>query len=104
MSDPKPDFDQLRQEMAKAIKEHSAWFTGAGFLFILLGAAAVLLPQLFTLVAEQFIGWLFLIGGIVAVRMLGGPLWFIAADLALAYLPMAYLGGVLGVANRSQTA
>ena len=65
MSDMKPDLDHMRQEMAKAIKEHGKWFMGAGILFIGLGAAAVILPQIFTLVAEQFIGWLFLIGGIV---------------------------------------
>ncbi|MEM7226457.1 MAG: HdeD family acid-resistance protein [Pseudomonadota bacterium] len=64
MSDMKPDLDHLRQEMAKAIKEHSKWFVGAGIVFIGLGVAAILLPQLFTIVAEQFIGWLFLIGGI----------------------------------------
>ena len=65
MSDLKPDLDRMRQEMAKAIKEHSKWFMGAGIVFIGLGMAAVILPQIFTLVAEQFIGWLFLIGGIV---------------------------------------
>lgn len=38
------------------------------------------------------IGILFLLGGIGAVVMIGGPLWFIVVDLALAYLPMAFLG------------
>jgi hypothetical protein len=38
------------------------------------------------------IGLFFLAGGIAAVAYLGGPLWFIVADLGLAYLPMAYLG------------
>ena len=41
-------------------------------------------------------GVIFLLGGIVAVRMIGGPLWFIVVDLALAYIPMAWLGGRLG--------
>lgn len=50
------------------------------------------------------IGALFLIGGIAAVSMLGGPMWFNVADLALAYLPMAYLGGALAGANRSPSA
>ena len=65
MSDMKLDPEQWRQEFTKAIKAHSKWFTGVGIAFIVLGAAAVLLPQIFTLVAEQFIGWLFLIGGII---------------------------------------
>lgn len=37
------------------------------------------------------IGVLFLLGGITAVVMFGGPLWFKALDLIVAYLPMAYL-------------
>ncbi|HYK03050.1 MAG TPA: hypothetical protein VE974_14915 [Thermoanaerobaculia bacterium] len=45
------------------------------------------------------IGVIFLVGGIVAVSMVGGPLWFIACDLVLAYLPMAWLGGRIGTAR-----
>ena len=41
------------------------------------------------------IGLIFLIGGISMVYMVGGPLWFIAADLLIAYIPMSYLGGVM---------
>jgi hypothetical protein len=41
------------------------------------------------------IGIFFLIGGISAISMLGGPLWFTAADLLLAYIPMGALGGML---------
>jgi hypothetical protein len=48
------------------------------------------------------IGFFFLLGGISAVVMLGGPLWFKVADLVLAYIPMAYLGARLaGVQHRS---
>lgn len=36
------------------------------------------------------------IGGVMAVAMFGGPLWFAVTDLALAYFPMAYIGGKLG--------
>lgn len=38
---------------------------------------------------------LFLTGGIFAAMMIPAPLWFIAADLLLAYLPMAWLALVL---------
>ncbi len=37
------------------------------------------------------IGGLFLLGGIAASFMIPAPGWFIACDLALAYLPMAWL-------------
>ncbi len=28
--------------------------------------------------------------------MVGGPLWFVAGDLLFAYLPMGWIGGVVG--------
>ncbi len=50
------------------------------------------------------IGVLFLMGGISAVIMLGGPLWFNVVDLLFAYLPMGFLGATLAGATRSKTA
>ncbi len=41
------------------------------------------------------IGFLFLLGGITAAAMLGGPVWFVVVDLVLAYIPMGFLGGKL---------
>lgn len=39
------------------------------------------------------IGVLFLLGGIIAVRMIpNAPVWFSILDLVVAYLPMAWLG------------
>lgn len=37
------------------------------------------------------VGVLFLLGGIAAAFMIPAPTWFIATDLILAYLPMAWL-------------
>ncbi|MFO0905971.1 MAG: hypothetical protein U0939_23390 [Pirellulales bacterium] len=45
----------------------------------------------------------FLLGGIAAVAMIGGPLWFAATDLVLAYLPMGYLGAMLAGAGPRRT-
>ena len=42
------------------------------------------------------IGGIFLAGGITMVAMVGGPPWFIALDLIVAYLPMAWLGARMG--------
>jgi len=41
------------------------------------------------------IGVFFLLGGIMINFMITGPLWFTIADLLLAYIPMAWLGGKL---------
>ncbi len=43
------------------------------------------------------VGVLFLIGGIIACFMIPAPSWFIATDLILAYIPMALLGGKIGM-------
>ncbi|MEM7185202.1 MAG: hypothetical protein AAF466_00980 [Bacteroidota bacterium] len=43
------------------------------------------------------IGALFLIGGILVNYAIPGPTWFTIADIVLAYVPMAWLGGKLGI-------
>ncbi len=42
------------------------------------------------------VGVFFLAGGIAASFMIPAPLWFIALDLLLAYIPMAWLAIRLG--------
>ncbi|MDN4165065.1 hypothetical protein QWY31_06100 [Cytophagales bacterium LB-30] len=46
------------------------------------------------------VGACFLLGGIFNVMLLPSPLWFSLLDILGAYLPMAYLGGKLGVKIR----
>jgi hypothetical protein len=41
------------------------------------------------------IGCVHLLGGIAAAFMIPAPIWFIALDLIVAYIPMAYLGGMI---------
>ena len=43
------------------------------------------------------IGVLFLLGGIVVSFMLPAPIWFIACDIIIAYIPMAWLGGLIAL-------
>ncbi len=45
------------------------------------------------------IGAFFLIGGIMNIIDLGGPLWFKILDLVVAYFPMAWLGGRMAGGN-----
>lgn len=54
--------------------------------------------MIFALVISAF----FLLGGITMAVTYGGPIWFIALDLIGAYLPMGYLGGMLGGAKKPQ--
>lgn len=55
------------------------------------------------LICALVVGALFLLGGIAMVSLVGGPLWFIAADLLLAYLPMAWLGAKLAGATPAKS-
>ena len=64
-----------------------AWFVGR--------AAASHNRQL-----AMIIGAFFLLGGIMMVMQIGGPTWFKALDLLVAYLPMAWLGGKIGYGNK----
>jgi hypothetical protein len=48
------------------------------------------------------VGAVFLVGGIMMISIIGGPIWFILVDLMLAYIPMAYLGAVIGGANKTK--
>ncbi|MEJ2595934.1 MAG: hypothetical protein P8100_12610 [bacterium] len=43
------------------------------------------------------IGAFFLLGGILNILMLPSPVWFTLLDLIVAYFPMAWLGGLLGI-------
>jgi hypothetical protein len=42
------------------------------------------------------IGAIFLCGGVAASFMIPAPIWYIAADLVAAYIPMAWLGVQIG--------
>ena len=41
------------------------------------------------------IGAFFFLGGVMVSTMIDSPTWFLLADLALAYFPMAWIGGKL---------
>lgn len=95
------------------LRESMKLFTPVNFLFPFLGHALGTLVGAFVtakLAASHHlklaigIGVFFLLGGITAASMLGGPLWFNAADLLLAYIPMSILGAALAGRTRSKSA
>ena len=98
-----PDADMSTPEGMRAVMET---LTAKDFIFPFLGHALGTLVGAFCagklsvshkLGMSMGIGVMFLLGGLAMVMMIGGPKWFIALDLLVAYLPMAYLGGVLAV-------
>lgn len=93
----------------EGLREAMKSFTPANFVFPFLAHALGTLAGAFVaakLAARHHmkvamgLGVFFLLGGIAAVIMLGGPVWFIATDLLVAYLPMAWLGAKLAGPSR----
>jgi uncharacterized membrane protein HdeD (DUF308 family) len=62
-----PDLDSLRRQVADALKTHWKMFLIQGIVLVVLGLLAVAVPQIATLAIEIFVGWLFLIGGVVRI-------------------------------------
>lgn len=58
--------------------------------------AAVLVAASYKTAVAFVVGTIFLAGGITASFMIPAPIWFIILDLAVAYLPMAWLSTRIG--------
>ena len=78
------------------------WLAHAGGTFIGALVAARLAPKR-SLLPSLLVGVFFLLGGITMVVLVGGPLWFITADLGFAYLPAALLAARLARSRRGQS-
>lgn len=71
------------------------------FLAHALGTLAGALTAFFVAASHRSVfayavGVLFLAGGIAATFMIPAPVWFIVLDLVVAYIPMAWIGTVIG--------
>jgi uncharacterized membrane protein HdeD (DUF308 family) len=53
-----------------AVRTNSGLFIAQGILLTLLGVAAILWPQVSTLAADVFVGWLLTISGIMGLVMM----------------------------------
>src|SRR5580692_978744 len=77
MSTTKADFDQLTSSVASSLHAHWRLFLTEGIILLILGILAVVVPQVATIAAAVFIGWLLLASGIVGLiatfRMRNAP-------------------------------
>jgi uncharacterized membrane protein HdeD (DUF308 family) len=77
MTTNRTDTDQVARVVATTLHEHWVAFLVEGIILVVLGAAAILIPPLATLSVAIFLGWLFLISGIVGlvstIRMRQAP-------------------------------
>lgn len=98
---PPPGANVTDQE---SLRRAMPLFTARHFLFPLLAHAmgslvgAHVAARIAPLAARRWallVGAFFLVGGVQMARELPAPGWFLALDLALAYLPAAWLGARL---------
>ncbi|MBV8765027.1 MAG: HdeD family acid-resistance protein [Hyphomicrobiales bacterium] len=61
------DADRVRGTITTSMQEHWVLFLVEGIILVILGLAAIIVPPLATLAVAIFLGWLFLISGIVGL-------------------------------------
>lgn len=54
-------------DIQTVIKEKRGWFIALGIAMIILGLVAIAFPVMMTITAKIFLGWMFLIGGVVVI-------------------------------------
>jgi uncharacterized membrane protein HdeD (DUF308 family) len=62
-----PDSDRLERQFARALRENWHLLLIEGVILALLGAAAIVVPQVATLAVTILLSWVFLISGIVGL-------------------------------------
>ena len=67
MSMDQSDINQLQRALAQSIREHWVLFLIEGIVLVVLGILAVVIPVVATSAVTIFLGWLFLISGIVGL-------------------------------------
>jgi uncharacterized membrane protein HdeD (DUF308 family) len=61
------ELQQVQQQMLDYMQAHWRLFLFEGIFFILFGFAAIIVPQVFSVVIVIFLGWLIVFGGIIHV-------------------------------------
>ena len=90
------DISELQSKMRDAVRAHWKAFLFEGILLSILGLAAIIVPPLASLAVTIFLGWMFLISGVVGLfatywaRQMPG-FWWSLFSAALAVLA----GGIL---------
>jgi uncharacterized membrane protein HdeD (DUF308 family) len=65
MTDPMlPELDDVRRRLADAMHAHWKFFLAEGIVMLVLGLAAIAVPEIASLTIAILIGWLFFVGGI----------------------------------------
>ena len=94
-----PGIETAATSIAQGLREHRGWLLALGILQTVLGALAIGAPLVATLALAVFLGWLFLLSGVVhgfhafqvrgwsgfLLHMLGAALYMVAGVILVAY-------------------
>ncbi|MCX7089543.1 MAG: DUF308 domain-containing protein [Methylococcales bacterium] len=61
------EIQHVQQQIQEYLQKHWRLFLAEGILFMLLGLAAIAIPQLFSVAIILFLGWIFLFGGVAQI-------------------------------------
>jgi len=61
------DINEMQRAITQSVREHWVMFLVEGIILLILGALAIIVPVLATIAVAIFIGWLFLISGVVGL-------------------------------------
>jgi uncharacterized membrane protein HdeD (DUF308 family) len=67
MSIDSGEANQLQRALAQSIREHWVLFLIEGIVLVVLGLLAIIIPPIATIAVTIFLGWLFLISGVVGL-------------------------------------
>ena len=104
MSISKVEVDGLRLAIATSLHEHWVFYLVEGIVLIGLGAAAIVVPAVATLAVTIFLGWLFLISGIVGLfttfwmRGVPGFWWSLVSAILAIVVGVLLIGRPIAVA------
>jgi uncharacterized membrane protein HdeD (DUF308 family) len=59
--------NQLQRALAQSVREHWVLFLIEGIVLVVLGLLAIIIPPIATIAVTIFLGWLFLISGVVGL-------------------------------------
>ena len=67
MSTSQPTINDIQQPVREAVRLHWHFFLAQGVIMTVLGVLAVIWPQLSTVAVDVYVGWLFLLSGVVGL-------------------------------------
>jgi uncharacterized membrane protein HdeD (DUF308 family) len=108
MSMDRPAIERIRREVAPSLHEHWVLYLVEGIVLVILGIAAIVVPQIATLAVEILFGWLLLLSGVAGLattlRMQHAPgFWWslVSAILGVATGAVLLMGPLDGILSLS---